>query len=299
MTGTRQPAGTADNTDPSQTMPEPALQAPDTAPITPLQRGWGFASAVAVALAVHGAAIAVLLTSQHSPYGFGGSTTEAVHITLVDGTALAQRFTAAAAGRAMTTEAAADQAGNADVTRAPSPAAATSVSMAAADRLAQPMPPHEIATEVAIQPVTGPTPDIVPERNQELERVASTAAPTPQSAAAAAIAGGLSTQGRETVVAAKPAAAGAPPGVAKAYAESVVVALRKAQPTNRGTSGLVRVVFTISTAGDIDKVAVDRSSGKDALDDQALAALRRARFKTPPDALTAAQRTFGMTYQFR
>jgi protein TonB len=61
----------------------------------------------------------------------------------------------------------------------------------------------------------------------------------------------------------------------------------------------VRVTFIVAPTGGLSAVHIAQSSGDAALDAVALAAVRQARFPTPPAGMTQTELTFDIPYRFR
>jgi TonB family protein len=59
------------------------------------------------------------------------------------------------------------------------------------------------------------------------------------------------------------------------------------------------VKFSIAVDGSVTSVEVAKSSGNGKLDELAVAAVRRTKFRTPPQGLTSAKRFYELPYYFR
>ena len=130
-------------------------------------------------------------------------------------------------------------------------------------------------------------------------QVSKEAPPKYEKQTAAAPAGGVEARSNAAgdTTASAPAAASA--GVARHYAHNVAEALRKTKPRSVGVSGAVRVKFSIELDGSVASVEIGKSSGNPKLDEMAMEAVRRTKFRTPPEGLTSAERFYELPYYFR
>lgn len=87
-------------------------------------------------------------------------------------------------------------------------------------------------------------------------------------------------------------------GKSDPFTDSVIAALMKTRPGPVALWGRVLVSFQIGENGQLRYVKVLQSSGNTAMDDAAVSAIRRARFKRPPPGMTADQRTYIIDYVF-
>ena len=87
-------------------------------------------------------------------------------------------------------------------------------------------------------------------------------------------------------------------GKSDPFTDSVIAALMKSRPGPVALWGRVLVSFQIGRDGNLLYVKVLQSSGNSAMDQAAVDAIRRARFKRPPPELTAEQRTYIIDYIF-
>jgi protein TonB len=84
------------------------------------------------------------------------------------------------------------------------------------------------------------------------------------------------------------------------YRRSIVEALAARKPHGRaGVRGTVRIAFTISPTGEIGTVRVSDSSRRSELDEEALSAVKNARFPIPPPGLPANELHYEIPYYFR
>jgi TonB family protein len=130
-------------------------------------------------------------------------------------------------------------------------------------------------------------------------QVPKDAQPKPKQQAAAPAAGGAEAQSNRASDATASAPAAASAGVVREYAHNVAETLRKARPKGAGALGTVRVKFSIELDGSVTSVEVAKSSGNGKLDELAVAAVRRTKFRTPPQGLTSAERFYELPYYFR
>jgi TonB family protein len=82
------------------------------------------------------------------------------------------------------------------------------------------------------------------------------------------------------------------------FTRSVLAALMKTRPGPYALWGRVLVSFQIAESGNLLYVHVLQSSGNSAMDDAAVDAIKRARFKKPPPGLTPNDRTYIIDYIF-
>jgi TonB family protein len=87
-------------------------------------------------------------------------------------------------------------------------------------------------------------------------------------------------------------------GKSDAFTRSVIAALMKTRPGPFAMWGNVLVSFEIGQDGKLRYVRVLDSSGNTALDDAAVAAIRKAHFERPPPGLSAQERTYIIDYVF-
>ena len=87
-------------------------------------------------------------------------------------------------------------------------------------------------------------------------------------------------------------------GKSDEFSRSVIAALMKTRPGPFALWGRVLVSFELSPSGSLNYVHVLRSSGNSALDQAAVNAIHKARFKAPPPGLSAQDRTYIIDYIF-
>lgn len=87
-------------------------------------------------------------------------------------------------------------------------------------------------------------------------------------------------------------------GKSDEFSKSVIDALMKSRPGPVALWGRVLVSFQITQQGDLLYVRVLKSSGNKAMDDAAVTAIHRAKFKKPPADLPAEARTYIIDYIF-
>lgn len=87
-------------------------------------------------------------------------------------------------------------------------------------------------------------------------------------------------------------------GKSDPFTDSVIASLMKSRPPPVALWGRVLVTFQIGVNGELMYVRVLQSSGNTAMDDAAVKAIRKARFKRPPPGLTSDQRTYIIDYIF-
>ncbi len=91
----------------------------------------------------------------------------------------------------------------------------------------------------------------------------------------------------------------AAPGVVRAYARRISIALDKGKPRSRGMRGKVVVQFTVDTDGKPLPPKVLASSGNPRLDDLVVGAISRIGFPSPPPEMSLRQRTFNVPFEYR
>jgi protein TonB len=125
------------------------------------------------------------------------------------------------------------------------------------------------------------------EEAQRRQRTTSEAAggPTSRSSAARTAASGRASASRGSVL---------------SYAARVRAKVASNKPSGRGHRGTARVSFGVSSSGGLAYATLSRSSGNAALDQAALAAVRRAApFGAPPSGTSSAQLRFSIPFYFR
>jgi TonB family protein len=240
------------------------------------------AAALAMALMAH---VGVLVLLAHSPeetmLGAGGHEIDAISVTLVSSKVLEARDptptqpdAAALSGAVQATDGATDK----------EPAVAAEQQKETAKEETREARKHEE--------------ELVPNA-EAIFQVPKEAQPKPKQQAAAPAAGGAEAQSTTASNAAASAPAAASAGVVREYAHNVAQTLRKARPKGAGALGTVRVKFSIELDGSVTSVEVAKSSGNGKLDELAVAAVRRTKFRTPPEGLTSAERFYELPYYFR
>lgn len=311
------PAAPVDDAMPAS-VPLRADFALDPAGFAPLPTGRSMAVSVVAAAGIHGLIlIALLLWHTISPFGSDGQELEAIDVDIVLSSAIEARSTQAIV--APDAQAADRPVHERDGNAAEDAAAATeSPSVVQPDdvaAVARPLPPEEPADHEAALPepaesmvatISEPArpPESTREKPAETEEQTQETEPEPPSTASAAseeaAAGGVSSRGELAVDSHTRAASAARPGEASAYARAVVAALAKRRPKpSPGDRGTVRIIFTISPAGEVQIAQVRRSSGSPTLDEAALAAVRSTRFPVPPAGMNTAELTYEIPYIFR
>jgi len=130
-----------------------------------------------------------------------------------------------------------------------------------------------------------------PPKEQERERK--------EVSTAAAAVGGAAARGDALGAEKQSAPAAASPGAVREYERYVSQALARTKPKGGLGYGTVKVKLVISPDGGLASVEIIKSSGNRRLDEAALAAVRRAKFPTPPAGMTDRQRWFEFPYYFR
>jgi protein TonB len=299
-----------------------AVLRPDAlGPIAPPARRSHVAMVMSFALAtlLHAGVGLALISGRADPYGAGGSELEAISVEVVTMPARALESRVASASREAATSASVDQiegAAEASPSAAPTPPVEH-------ERKAEPEMERPVAdplkTETAKeQPVaeppqltltrpdpTPPEPDAVtlPVREESPPKAAPEKPKSPQHSASnpAAEAGGASSRSDTGADRPTPAAALVSPGAIQAFTRGVVDALARTRPkgVKGGARGTAKVAFAVAEGGGLEFVRIARSSGHEALDEAAVAAVKRAAFPAPPSGMTLADRTYEVPYYFR
>ncbi len=231
------------------------------------------------ALAAHAALLyALLLAPAYDMDGGGGQLADAISVTIVSSQARESRETAVAQPNVTAAELArVDETDGA----APLPPAREAAPGDDAEKreekteapAAEPVPPVEAVAQAPAEPER---------RKQE---------------ASAPSAGGVSARG-EADTPPQSAPAGASAGIARDYSRQVAMVLSRTKPKTVYETGAVEVEFRIGPDGTLASVGVSRSSGNPKVDELAVAALQKARFPTPPPAMTAEQLFYRTVYTF-
>jgi protein TonB len=131
---------------------------------------------------------------------------------------------------------------------------------------------------------------VIPPQKQDKER---------KEASTPADLGGAAARGDALRAERQSAPAAASPGAVREYERYVIQALARVKLKRGLGIGTVRVSLMISPAGEIAFLEIIKSSGNSRQDEEALAAIRRARFPRPPLGLTDEQRWFQFPVNFR
>ncbi len=246
-----------------------------------------FALAFAAAVALHAGVFFSAIALQPRVFGEDGTRFAAIEVTVLVGEALESAavgtFSPSAANEVVTSATEGD-----GLVSIAGTIAAPAVVSAIPERPGASVPTSDIviATLPALRMPTEP-----PIIQMPLPVISAPEQPT-------VTAGGARSRSMDTA-SVSDAAAGAPPGVINGFRSAVGSALRKTKPPQgRGRGGAAQVVFTIGGSGAVEWAEVKASSGDDAQDRMAIAAVRVTRFPVPDPLLSLAQRTFPVTYQF-
>jgi len=163
---------------------------------------------------------------------------------------------------------------------------------------AEPARPKPVAPPPLVTPPPPKPEPKIPHPPKPPQPVASAAPAAPPSAVAAA---------SEDPAASVPKAAPTIPAVPEAaddslrlYGQTLWTRIIGHKPTRIRRQGTVHLSFTLSRDGQLVDSAIATSSGSEALDQAALAALREtAPFPPPPESLTDLQLTFTIPFEFR
>lgn len=270
-----------------------------------------------LALLVHAALAAALVSRPADPIGARGTDVKAVsvEVAIVSASALESRAQAAQAAPTSTA--------SVDLNEGNAPAAAAPGVMATDTEV---LPPWSAADGAPLETLMAPPAEAhdsaspqeatAPRRMEDTETTAAPAdtgrrkvdrAPTSQSqpptstASRAEDAGGASSRGTSGAAHDRRAAAAASPGAIRAFTRGVVEALGKSRPkaANGRSRGTAIVAFAVAEGGGLEFVRITQSSGHGTLDDAALSAVQGASFPTPPSGMTLGERTYEVPYHFR
>lgn len=256
----------------------------------------------------HAAGLGALLLTLMSPtLGDGVTDLEVVTVSLVTADVLARPAAPAVEGAPTPQTHTADAPGDADADRdartaattaePPPPAAAAltlpdgalDVAVLATPPTIDPTPTLTPAPPAPPTDTAAPKPVIPPDRRRDPGTEAATTVATRAGGAALATAS-FGAEAREARVATR--------GTADRYAREVVAAIGRSRPKGTGLKGEVVVEFALAKSGTVAFARVARSSGRDAVDTAAIAAVTRARYPTPPDAMSAQQLTYRVPFTF-
>lgn len=171
---------------------------------------------------------------------------------------------------------------------------------------------QKVEEKVESKPIEEPPPDVKPAPDPEIAippppQEVKQEMPSPQDASVAAIATApqvIAEQIAETPAAPRP---GAPNPFDSAAARTwnaqmlALIQLNKRYPASarsRGEKGVAHVVFNLDRKGRVVDSRVERSSGVAALDEEALALLRRVHFPAPPSELPGDHVTVTLPLRF-
>jgi len=141
------------------------------------------------------------------------------------------------------------------------------------------------------QEATSPTPPEDDAAPAEQKPRKQQAVPTP--------AGGSTARGLTERPQAQPGAAGASPGEISRYAMAVRAALARSKPRGTREIGTVTISFAIGPRGEVHFARVSGSSGRAALDEATLTAVKRTTFPVPPAGMSVDQLTYVVPFRFK
>lgn len=265
------------------------------APPASRQRPWAFPAAVVGALGLHLSLAAATHWAFSADSAGGGIVLDAIAVTIMDGKAFEARNLAVPTDGTTTTH----PINNSEQAKAQpenSAAASTSTDTTKPHDATVLTTPDAIRNETVAQ-LTGNLDTTKLERPSDLPEVPEVpTAPVVQSSDTAS---SNESRGTQATSAAASAAQAAPPGVASAYARSVLSAVAKTRPKPLGAQGSARVRFTVEADGSVNDAAIQSTSGNTRLDTAAITAVQRAQFPAPPVALSRAETTFVLPFHFR
>jgi len=259
-----------------------------------------------IAAAAHAAIIAGLaLAIDTGPVGARGSDLDAVSIevALVSARALESSSSTQDEAAAASVRVSPEQ-GTRDVEPVSGPPAArtfpTETPSHVGPFVAAAADPASDPTETEVKAATEKP--VEPETLHEKDREEPQPAPRTSDWPSANLAnGGAAAAASDVLTSGSLAAAAASPGEIEHYAAAVTAALARARPAPPGLRlrGSVRIAFVIGADGALAHARVQTSSGVRALDETALAAVRRVRFPPPPRGLSPSQLSYVVPYHFR
>jgi TonB family protein len=260
-----------------------------------------------IAAAAHAAIIAGLaLAIDTGPVGARGSDLEAVSIevALVSARALESSSSTQDEAAAASVRVSPEQ-GTQDLEPVSGPPAARTFPTETSSHVgpfvaaeAEPAPADPTETEVKAATAKPVEPETLHEKDREEPQPGPR---TPDAPSANLATGGAPAAASDVLASGSLAAAAASPGEIEHYAAAVTAALARARPAPPGPRlrGSVRIAFVIGADGALAHARVQTSSGVRALDETALAAVRRVRFPPPPRGLSPSQLSYVVPYHFR
>jgi TonB family protein len=258
----------------------PPLAAPIRATLAPVATGkWVRTVALGLAVMAH-AAVLYALSRERDAAGGGGQLIDTISVTIVTSNLLDAR--------------------QADLAQPNAPAVSNAVeatdgipdqeAKTAAERREEKKAEEEPRDKKPLEePVR--TAEAIFEVPKEAQRQRKQEAATPAGGGAAL------TDAPTNANTSAPVAASA--GAVREYGRNVVEVLRKTKPKAVGEFGTVRVKFTITADGGVVSAEIAKSSGNKKLDNLALEAVQRTKFRTPPAGMTSTQLFYELPYYFR
>jgi protein TonB len=161
--------------------------------------------------------------------------------------------------------------------------------------------PSPVETDLEIVVAEKPAAEVAAPRDEPQAEPTPTPPVASPAASPAPPVGGAQSAAVATAGTTGRAAAAASPGAVQRYARSIVELLGRARPRGVASKdrGTVRIAFAIAADGGLAYARVTASSGRPALDDAALAAVRQVRFPPPPAGMTSADLAYEIPYHFR
>ncbi|NOU07935.1 MAG: TonB family protein [Hyphomicrobiaceae bacterium] len=253
---------------------------------------WTFPAALIGAFGLHLSLVAATQWMFRTDGTGGGIVLDAIAVTITDGKAFEARDIAVANDGATTTQ--------------PFDVSTQTIAQPENSAAASASTDHTKAQDATIlttqdatrsEPVAPPAPKVdttMFERNSDAPEV-----PAAQAVQQSVTASNNDARGAEAPSAATSAAQAAPPGMANAYARSVLSAVTKTRPKSLGAQGSAHVRFTVGADGSVTDAKILTTSGNTLLDTAAIKSVQRAQFPAPPMALSRADTTFVLPFHFR
>ena len=242
-------------------------------------RGLSMALAFFAALALHACFLAWALVSRPEALGRDTGESEGVAVEILDAAAFDLKYPSLIAGKAVAPSAERPAA-------AAVPEASAQTQPVAASEPA-PVPSTPVTDEITDQLAT---PLQAPKDPLDLKLDTAALAAKPQQRPMTAA---------EQVARQLGGSARARAGEIDEFTRAVIAMLEGSKPVSNGITGEVVAGFVVSAAGELQNLALVRSSGVPKLDRLVLTALTGLRVKVPPATAELRERTFEITYDYQ
>ena len=262
-------------------------------------RGSKFQLAIPAAVAMHLAALAVLLPMRETVIGDPSLTPESVTVELLDAKEFDRRSQA-------TLDPGKDQV-TSQVAPAPSAAQSEQQQQQPAKESASVKEPSQQAPEAVPKPAANETKSLVDALATPLTssfqvpgklgldlavKLPPVGTPMPRGAKA----GERQVSAAETYIDRRSRGQRSAAGIADEFTRTILRILQQSRPISNGMMGRLVVGFGVTEAGFMEGLHLVESSGQQQLDKMVLDALRQVELVTPPAGATLRDRTFEVTY---